>query len=173
MVARSINGWEAPPSRKQVFKIPGTNRKLTLDPDAGRILTALATDYHRTVRRLDIGAVDEAGSSFRMARGASDQLSNHASATAIDLNWTEEGAQGSSRGAKFFAQAKHRLAIETLKRRYGKWVQWGGDWRAKDYMHWEIRPGISRTEIQAACILLGIDEDGVRADAVLGSSTKS
>ena len=157
----SLNKWAAPPSNLKKFKVPGTKRTLTLDVDAGRILTAVAADYHVMVRPIDVGGTDDAGYSYRKARAA-DDLSNHSSGTAIDLNWTEEGAQGSNRGAKFFAQAKHRAAIQKLKKKYGRWVNWGGDWRAKDYMHWEIKSGISRGEIIEACKILGIDENGVQ-----------
>lgn len=158
----SLNRWPAPPAELKKFKVPGTKRVLTLDVDAGRILTALVADYHNTVQKIDIGAVDDAGYSYRKARAA-DDLSNHSSGSAVDVNWTGEGAQGSNRGAKFFAQAKHRIAVQALKNRYGKWVQWGGDWRAKDYMHWEIKPGVTRKDILLACYLLNIDEEGVRA----------
>lgn len=158
----SLNGWTAPPRTLKVFKIPNCNRKLTLDKDAGRLLTALAADYHQTVRPLDIGRVDEGGYAFREANGASGHLSNHASGTAIDLNWSQEGAQGSKLGAAFFHQVKHRKAINAIKARYGRWVQWGGDWRAKDYMHWEIKPGVTRVMVLNACKQLGIDANGVR-----------
>lgn len=158
----SLNGWTAPPRTLKVFKIPGCNRKLTLDKDAGRLLTALAADYHQTVRPLDIGRVDEGGYAFREANGASGHLSNHASGTAIDLNWSQEGAQGSKLGAVFFHQVKHRKAINDIKARYGRWVNWGGDWRAKDYMHWEIKPGVTRVMVVNACKQLGIDANGVR-----------
>ena len=157
----SLNGWQAPPPKLLTFKVPGASRRLTLDQDAGPILVALAADYHATVRPIDDGPVDEGGYAFRKARGAHG-LSNHASGTAIDLNWREEGAQGSVWGARFFAQAKHRAAIQVLKIRYGKWVQWGGDWRARDYMHWEIRPGVTREQLHAARRQLGIDEKGNR-----------
>lgn len=158
----TLNGWAAPPFHLKVFKVPGANRKLTLDEDAGRLLTAVAADYHATVRKIDVGSIDDGGYAFREANGAPGKISNHASGTAIDLNWREEGAQGSKWGATFFAQAKHRKAVDEIKKRYGRWVQWGGDWRAKDYMHWEIKPGVTRTQILNACEYLGIDENGVR-----------
>lgn len=158
----SLNGWPAPPSKLKVFKIPNCNRRLSLDSDAGRLLTALAADYHATVRPLDIGPTDEGGYAFREANGAPGKISNHGSGTAIDLNWREEGAQGSKWGAAFFARLPNKKAVAAIKARYGRWVQWGGDWRARDYMHWEIRPGVTRAEVLAACKELGIDASGVR-----------
>lgn len=159
----SLNGWPVPPKRLVTKKVPGVDRRLTLAEDAAPILLAVAADYHSSVKRLDEGTWDEGGYNDRDANDAPGKKSNHASGTAIDLNWSEEGAQGSAWGKRFFAQAKHQLAIQVMKRRYGKWVQWGGDWRAKDYMHWEIKPGVTPVDLKAACFKLGIDSNGVRA----------
>ena len=162
-MAFSLNRWQVPSPRLKTFKIPGADRRVTLDADAGRILTALAADYHRTVRAIDKGTWDEGGYNNRQARNA-DALSNHASGTAIDLHWSEEGALNSAWGKRFFAQAKTKLAVAAIKRRYGSVVQWGGDWsRLKDYMHWEIKPGVSRAQVQALAKKLGIDKEGVRS----------
>lgn len=158
----SINGWQVPPHKLKTFQIPGADRRVTLDADAGRILTALASDYHKTVRPIDKGTWDEGGFNNRQARNAAAK-SNHASGTAIDLNWSEEGALNSSWGKRFFAKARVRLAIAKIKRRYGSVVQWGGDWRTlKDYMHWEIKPGASRAKVKALADKLGIDREGRR-----------
>ena len=158
----SLNGWPVPPKATRIFNIPGTKRRVTLEPTAGRLLVALAADYHKTVRPIDVGPWDEGGYNDRDARNAPGKKSNHASGTAIDINWSEEGAQNSSWGKKFFAQAKSIAAIAALKRRYGSCVAWGGDWRAKDFMHWEIKPGVDRQKVLALCQKLNIDADGVR-----------
>mgnify|MGYP003382451227 FL=1 len=161
-MAFSLNGWQVPPHKLKTFQVPGADRRVTLDVDAGRILTALAADYHRTVRPIDVGVWDEGGYNNRKARNANG-YSNHASGTAVDLNWSEEGALNSAWGKRFFAQAKTRLAVAAIKRRYGSVVQWGGDWRTlKDYMHWEIRPGTSRAKVVSLARQLGIDYEGRR-----------
>lgn len=157
----SLNGWRVPPTSLRTFKVPGTTRRITLDEHAGPYLVALAADYHRTVRAIDVGAVDDGGYAKREANGAPGRYSNHASGTAVDLNWREEGAQGSAWGARFFAQARNRAAVEAIKRRF-RLAQWGGDWRARDYMHWELRPGVTLEQVQAECRRLGIDKDGRR-----------
>ena len=115
----SLNGWPVPPKQLKTFKVPGANRRLTLDKDAGRILVALAADYHKTVRKIDIGRVDDGGYANRDANGAPGKKSNHASGTAIDLNWSEEGAQGSAWGQKFFNRPDNIAKIKLLKKRYG------------------------------------------------------
>ena len=158
----SLNGWPVPPKRTVTKKVPGADRRLTLASDAAPLLLAVAADYHATVKPIDKGTWDEGGYNDRDANGAPGRKSNHASGTAIDLNWSEEGAQGSAWGKKFFAQTKHRLAIQAMKKRYGQWVQWGGDWRANDYMHWEIKPGVSAAAVKEACVKLGINTNGVR-----------
>lgn len=162
-MAKSLNGWAAPAQNLKTFDVPGTKRRLTLDKDAGRVLVALAADYHKTVRPIDIGPWDEGGYNNREARISAGNLSNHASGTAVDLNWSEEGAQGSAWGKRFFAQAKTKAAIAVIKKRYGKVVQWGGDWRAQDFMHWEIKPGATKADVLALCQKLGIDQNGVRS----------
>ena len=161
-MAFSLNGWQVPPFKLKTFDIPGTKRRVTLDADAGRVLVAVAADYHRTVRPIDVGPWDEGGYNPRQARQAK-AWSNHASGSAVDLNWSEEGALNSAWGKRFFAKVKVRLAIAAIKRRYGSVVQWGGDWNTlKDYMHWEIKPGASRAKVNALAKQLGIDANGVR-----------
>ncbi len=162
-MATSINGWPAPPAKLKTFQVPGTKRRMTLDSDAGPVLVALAADYHKLIRPIDKGTVDDGGYNYRPARNASSRLSNHASGTAVDLNWSQEGAQGSGWGRKFFATARARAGIAVLKRRYGAVLQWGGDWRAKDYMHWEVKPGVTRARLEAFRKAAGIDRDGRRA----------
>ena len=162
-MSQSLNGWTAPAKNLKTFDIPGTKRRVTLDEDAGRLLVALAADYHATVRKIDVGTWDEGGFNNRDARLAAGRLSNHASGSAIDLNWSEEGAMGSAWGKKFFAQAKTKAAMAVLKKRYGSVLQWGGDWRAQDFMHWEIKPGATKADVLALCKKLGIDADGVRS----------
>lgn len=163
MKGMSLNRWPVPPRELKTFKVPGANRRLTLDKDAGRVLVALAADYHRLVRPIDKGRVDEGGYNPRNAALTPGQLSNHASGTAIDLNWSEEGALGSKWGREFFATAKAKAGLAVLRRRYGSVVAWGGDWRARDYMHWEIKPGVTRGQVLTFCKRKRIDEDGVRS----------
>lgn len=171
-MATSLNGYQAPPAKLRTFPIPGANRRITLDEEVGPILVALAADYHASVRNIDKGTWDEGGYNYRDANGATGKLSNHASGTAVDLNWSEEGAQGGSWGARFFSQAEVYAKIQVLKARYGAVLQWGGDWRAKDYMHWEIKPGVTRAQVLAHMKKLGIDSNGVRKEPVVPLPTK-
>lgn len=160
----TLNGWEYPSPGLKTFNIPGADRRATLDRDAGRVLVALAAEYHQTVRPIDIGPWDEGGYNDRDARLAAGRKSNHANGTAIDLNWSEEGAMGSNWGRRFFAKLSVARRVRELKKRYSV-LQWGGDWRARDYMHWEIKPGVTRAEVRAFCRAEGIDSEGRRKKA--------
>ncbi len=156
----ALNGWPYPAKKLKTFAIPGTNRRITLDAECGPLLVALLSDYHFWLRPIDIGKVDEGGYSDRDGRDAPGRKSNHAIGAAADVNWSEEGAQGSSWGKKFFAQAKAQLALNKIKKIYGPCIQWGGDWRAKDYMHFEMIG--SRAAVLAKIKALGIDANGIR-----------
>ena len=161
-MAISLNGWVVPPKKTSTLSVPGTDRRLTIESNVAPLLVALAADYHATVRPIDVGPWDEGGFNNRDARLAAGKKSNHASATAIDLNWSEEGAMGSSWGKKFFARPKNALAIRRIKNRYGSVIGWGGDWRAQDFMHWEVKPGVTVAQVKALQKKLGIDSNGVR-----------
>ena len=162
----SLNGWKYPADSLVTLPVPGANRRLRLNALCAPLLLAVAADYHRTVRPIDVGTTDDGGYCDRDARAASGRKSNHANGTAIDLNWSQEGAQNSKWGRTFFATAKAKAAVAIMRKRYGSCVQWGGDWKNfKDYMHWEIKPGASPSDVAALCKKLGIDKNGVRKGA--------
>lgn len=161
----SLNGWAYPAVKKVTLAVPGADRRLTLNALCAPLLIAVAADYHRLIRAIDKGVWDEGGFCDRDARSAAGRKSNHATGTAIDLNWSEEGRLNSVWGAKFFAQAKVKAAIKEMELRYGSCVQWGGDaWsrRTRDWMHWEIKPGVTPAEVAALTKKLKITSKGVR-----------
>jgi len=162
MMTVSLNGWAYPAKKLVTLSVPGANRRLTLNALCAPLLIAVAADYHATVRPIDVGTWDDGGYCDRNARAASSSKSNHANGTAIDLNWSEEGALGSAWGKKFFATAKAKLTVRAMKRRYGACIAWGGDWRALDYMHWEVKPGVTPDQVAALTLKLKIDKKGVR-----------
>lgn len=135
-------------------------RKITTASFALPLFLALAADYHRWVRPLDKGTWDEGGYNYRPARGAS-AWSNHASGTAVDLNWSKEGAQNSAMGKAFFAIDANEEAVRRILRMYPI-IDWGGDWRALDFMHFELAPGTTRADVEKLIKHLGIDNKGVR-----------
>jgi hypothetical protein len=168
-MATSINGWPVlrpgNPNIKR-FKVPGANRYLEVRGDVGPLLVALAAEYHKTIAPIDTGTFDDWSYAYREARFA-NQYSDHASATAIDLNATKEGRMGS--GPYSWWKSNYRaLKARRLKAKY-KYVIWGGaeslggDYRQMrywDWMHWAFSPGSQSYQIHRQMNKLGIKPNG-------------
>ena len=133
--ATSQNGWPVIPSGtdKRLVKIPrilGRVRK----GDVATIFTDLVTYFDEHVEDVDQGE-DDWGYAFRAIRGTSTGYSNHASATAVDINALRHplGASGT------FSRKQTEKIRAMLRNRYLNKVRWGGDYRGrKDEMHFEI-----------------------------------
>ena len=133
--ATSQNGWTVIPSGtdKRLVKIPrilGRVRK----GDVAVIFEDLVTYFDEHVEDVDQGE-DDWGYAFRSIRGASTGYSNHASATAVDINAMRHplGASGT------FTRKQAGKIRAMLRDRYLNKVRWGGDYRGrKDEMHFEI-----------------------------------
>ena len=133
--ATSQNGWTVIPSGtdKRLVKIPrilGRVRK----GDVATIFTDLVTYFDEHVEDVDQGE-DDWGYAFRSIRGQSSGYSNHASATAVDINAMQHplGASGT------FSRKQADKIRAMLRDRYLNKVRWGGDYRGrKDEMHFEI-----------------------------------
>ena len=89
---KSSNGWPASKSRDEIgiesFPVPGTKIKLACAKSVAPLLVGFAAEFHELIEPIDEGGLDDWGYCFRMVRGSTDNLSNHASGTAIDLNAT-------------------------------------------------------------------------------------
>lgn len=165
-MAKSLNGWTVllPTSRLLATgTVPGTNRRLTLRKACLPLFLALAYDYDAWVREIDIGTVDEGGYAYRQSNGSLG-WSNHASGSAVDINWSKEGAQRITNKV-FWSDPQHQKAMETIKKCYQ--VGWGGDWHGSfwDPMHFEISPGTLVSDVLERVEFLGIDANGVRHNA--------
>ena len=133
--ATSQNGWTVIPSGtdKRLVKIPrilGRVRK----GDVATIFTDLVTYFDENIEDVDQGK-DDWGYAFRSIRGQSSGYSNHASATAVDINAMQHplGASGT------FSRKQTEKIRAMLRNRYLNKVRWGGDYRGrKDEMHFEI-----------------------------------
>lgn len=135
----SQNGYPVDPPRSS-RTVPGTGVRLNVaNGDAGDVLMHVADEFNRRVENVDqtgpSGEPDDWGYAHRNIRGSSTSISNHASATAIDLN-----ADSHPRGdANTFTPAQvneiHNIVNET-----GGVVRWGGDYQHApvDSMHFEI-----------------------------------
>ena len=150
MVA-SQNGWRAnDPSVIASRLIPGTSRSVRVRIGApGTLLLEVAAAFDRLVEPLDEGQLDDWGYAERPIRGG-EELSNHASGTAIDLNALRHGL-GTDPLASFTpAQVDtiHRILAAT-----GGVVRWGGDYVGrKDPMHFEINDGMDLADCERGLV---------------------
>jgi hypothetical protein len=133
----SQNGWPLNPSRGY-RTVPGSDVRLNVaDGPAGDVLIHVAGQLHSRVESFGLdgpkGEADDWGYADRNVRG-STSISNHASATGIDLNATRHplGASGT------FTQAQVN-EIHTILGEVDNVVRWGGDYSGRlDEMHFEI-----------------------------------
>ena len=163
-MATSINGWQvlAPGDhRLHTYTIPGVpDRRVTLAADAAPILLYVAAWYHQNVHPLDKvrkhgklvrqRSVDEGGYNYRKSR-VNTSWSNHSSGTAIDLDWSKEGAQNAYARRWWTKHARAKTALHRfLARDCQGLVTWGGDWSPRYYdpMHFELRRGVSAADIK-------------------------
>lgn len=133
----SQNGWPVNPPRS-ARTIPGTNVRVTVaDGPAGDVLMHVLGQVNSRVEGVELngpaGEHDDWGYADRNVRG-SQSISNHASATAVDINATRHvlGAQGTFTPAQ--TAEIHRILAEV-----DNVVRWGGDYTGRrDEMHFEI-----------------------------------
>ena len=150
----SYNGWPASKDQAEIgiksYPVPGTAIKLRCAEKVAPLLVGFAAEFHNLIEPLDVGANDDWGFNFRMVRGTTDKLSNHASGTAVDLNATKHplGQVGT------FEPAKVPM-LRALAHKYG--LTWGGDYKGrKDEMHFEI--SINAVKVAALITQLGLEK---------------
>ena len=133
---KSPNGWPASKDRAEIaiksYSVEGTSIKLACAEAVAPLLVGFAQEFHELIEPLDRGQLDDWGFAFRDIRGTTNNLSNHASGTAIDLNATKHplGKAGT------FPNEKVPM-LRALCKKYG--LVWGGKFRRKDEMHFEIK----------------------------------
>jgi hypothetical protein len=136
--ARSQNGWPVDPPRRSRL-VPGTSdvRLTVADGPAGDVLVHVLAQLHTRVESLDLdgarGAYDDWGYANRNVRGSTD-ISNHASATAVDGNATRHPLGVSHTFTQAQVAEIHQILAEV-----DHVVRWGGDYTGRlDEMHFEI-----------------------------------
>jgi hypothetical protein len=137
MAVVSQNGWPVDPYRS-ARTIPGSSVRVTVaDGPAGDVLMHVLARFDHEVEDIDMkstrGEFDDWGYANRNVRG-STMVSNHASATAVDVNATRHplGAVGT-----FSRQQVDRIHAILLE--VDNVVRWGGDYVGRrDEMHFEI-----------------------------------
>jgi hypothetical protein len=113
-------------------------------------LIHLATVFDKRIEDLDEPLLDDWGYAYRPIRGYDNDLSNHASATAEDLNATDHPLGK----AKTFNDAEVAIIHNLLRKRYKDCIRWGGDYRnRKDEMHFEIDRQLATVEKVARSLM--------------------
>ncbi|WP_211323292.1 M15 family metallopeptidase [Amycolatopsis palatopharyngis] len=147
-MATSQNGWPVNPSRTY-RQVPGSTVHITVaDGVAGDVLMHVAREFDQRVEDIDWrstrGEFDDWGWANRPIRG-SNETSNHASATAMDLNATRHplGARGTFTAAQVAEIRKILAEVDGT-------VRWGGDYTGRaDEMHFEINASYARVKAVA------------------------
>lgn len=149
----SQNGYSANiDSNVAKYTVPGSSVKLNLRKgNVSVVLLDFASWFHKNVEPLEQA---QCGGYAKRPIEGSKTLSNHASATAIDLNWHKHPM-----GKKnTFSVAKQKKIREKLKE-YDGVIRWGGDYKSRpDDMHFEINKNQAAVDKQAARIKNGGEE---------------
>jgi hypothetical protein len=155
-VVTSYNGWPigTPGSAIGVasYLVPGTSIQLLVKSgDVATVMTYVAGRFNAEVERL--GADEVGGYDYRRNVNNPSVWSNHASGTAMDLNWVLH-----PNGAKGTFTAPQVAAIRRILATCGDVIYWGGDYSGTtDEMHFEINvpPGSTKLTALAAGIRRG------------------
>lgn len=139
-MVKSQNGYPANPPRAS-RQVPGSKIKLVVaNGPAGDLLLRFAAEFDRVVEDIDTalgGVLDDWGWADRPIRDGVE-LSNHASATAIDLNATRHVL-----GRVHTFTSLQVARIHDLLALFENVIRWGGDYTGrKDEMHFEINKPI-------------------------------
>jgi hypothetical protein len=135
-VEHSQNGWVASKDKEAIkikhFPVAGTKIKLQCNEICGPVLAAFAAEFHVNVEPLEEGVFDDWSYAYRNVRNKPDDLSNHSSGTAIDLNAVKHPL-----GKEDTFTEKQRKVLDILCKKYG--LRGGYTYKGrKDDMHFEI-----------------------------------
>jgi len=149
----SYNGWPASKDPNEIkitsYKVEGTNLKLRCAEGCGPLLAGFTAEFNTLIEPVEGGVFDDWGYAYRNVRGSTDTLSCHSSGTAIDLNATKHPLTK----AGTFPVEKIPM-LKALAKKYG--LTWGGDWKRKDEMHFEV--SITQDKAQLLITKLGLDK---------------
>jgi hypothetical protein len=166
-MSKSQNGWPVIESQSgpglTVIRIPGTGTPgipLRVQKDCAPLLAYVASQVHEKVTDLRKNNKpgkfqDEGGYNYRKIDNSAS-FSNHASGTAIDLNW------------QLFPMFKRRMnkkqreAALAIEAELSEVIRWGGSYSPArvDEMHWEIKNGVTKAAVKAFIKKHGIQKDG-------------
>jgi D-alanyl-D-alanine carboxypeptidase-like protein len=153
MVVHSQNGWTAN-DRKVISTrtVRGTNVRLAVrNGAAGDLLLEVAALFDLLVQDIDQPLTDDWGYAERPVRGSED-ISNHASGTAVDLNatrWPLGSLPSVNLTPRQITTVRQIVAVTRGV------VRWGGDYAGrKDPMHFEINDNRTEADCERALVAL-------------------
>lgn len=168
-MAKSQNGWTVQNTKANLWPHPQVGPILA--GPVWVVLAAFLRRYHTEIEPIG----PQSGCYNRRKIAGSRKWSNHASATAVDLNWGRHPVGGKYTGYT----AQQVTAVYDLLEDFPA-LRWGAVFR--DPMHYEIAPGVTPAQVerQATKLLqsrlaqLGYDLgkagiDGVRGDKTLAA----
>lgn len=173
----SQNGWvtlRPGDPRLATWTIPDAQRRVTLRRDyAGFVLACWVLWFDRRIEKLNDGSLDEGGHNYRKI-GKTETWSNHASATAVDLNWRKHplGAVGTfpQKVRTIAGEMRASTAIRWKLNRWGNVIKWGGDYkRVKDEMHFEISD-VNGSQVNVRKLALKLYKTKVGRDILAANS---
>lgn len=163
---RSHNGWPVSPNNSALihitrYRVPRIEPTIYLSVrrEVAPILLNVAKSFHRKVDHLGNPRPDDGGYNPRKIPNT-DIWSNHASGTAIDLNWSKYPM-----GVRNMT-ADQREACRWIVRHY-RVIRWGGEWSGTgvDEMHFEIAPDVTLDDVLRVKRELGLTIYGVKRRA--------
>lgn len=169
-MATSQNGWTVQNTKAKMWPHPKVGPIL-----GGPVWVVLSAFLHRYEAEIEpIGKSSGCYNKRHIAGSA--KWSNHASATAVDLNWNRHPVGGQDTGYS----AQQVSALTALLKAFPV-LRWGGP-AFNDPMHYEIKPGASRAQVKKLATKLlqkqlrvrgfELDVDGVRGPATAAALLK-
>lgn len=166
----TYNGWTVVSSTAtRPWKIPGSTSSIRLlNAPAGFMLACLLSWFNDNIEKLAGKTLDDWGwAPPRVGRGLASGISNHCSGTAADVNALRH-VQGK---VNTFSLAQ-RLRILAVLRFYYTLIDWGGTWRSRDEMHFEVQPGATHFRVLRAAQRLAKTPRGRRVLAANPSAVQ-
>jgi hypothetical protein len=136
MTEHSANGWPASPDLlTRTIVVAGASFRVADDRDVETVFVHLLTRYAAEVEPLDPAQC------YRPNVNNPSKLSNHSSATALDINSpsTPTTSRPAPRSPPTQVDACHQI-LDSIPE-LSEVVHWGGDWYwplVTDAMHWEL-----------------------------------
>lgn len=152
-MTNSQNGWPVSPAMTTLV-VNGVTFGGVRTGDVFTVLRYVAERYDAEVGRLVAG---QCGGYNPRSIAGSGTPSNHASATAIDINWTQNPEH------KRTMTAAERSRCHAIVEACDGVVRWGGDYAGADVdeMHWEINKGAGPVAELARKIEATMDEQSI------------